>query len=228
MSMAQVSGAGVKALLIDLDDTLFPESAWVDSGLRAAALALAGETGLNTEDVLARLRYEHRRMGRTGAFDRACAWFGISPAPVEAMLEAYRGHAPALRLYPGAAEALEALRARYRLAVVTDGLGRMQRTKAAALRIESRVDEIVFCWDEEGCAKPAPGGFALAAERLGVAPAECLVVGDDPYLDGLAAEAFGAPFCRVLTGRFSDVEAGPAPALRVQTFAELPGALGIA
>jgi putative hydrolase of the HAD superfamily len=218
----------IKALLIDLDDTLFPESAWVDSGLRAAALALAGETGLDTEEALARLRYEHRRMGRTGAFDRACAWFKISPAPVDIMLEAYRSHAPALRLYPGAAEALEMLRPRFRLAVVTDGMGQMQRTKAAALRIAQRVDEIVFCWDEEGCAKPAPGGFALAAQRLGVAPEECLVVGDDPYLDGLAAGALGASFCRVLSGRFVDVEAGPAPMLRIQNFADLPAALGIA
>ncbi len=214
-----------KALLIDLDDTLFPESAWVDSGLRAAALALAAETGLDTEDALARLRYEHRRMGRTGAFDRACAWFGIAPAPVSEMLEAYRTHAPALRFYPGAAEALEILRERYRIAVVTDGLSRMQRTKAAALRLVERVDEIVFCWDDESCRKPAPGGFAKAAQALDAAPGECLIVGDDPYLDGGAAEAFGAPFVRVLTGRFTDVEAGPAPALRVAAFADLPEAL---
>ena len=70
-------------------------------------------------------------------------------------------------LYPGAAEALEILRERYRIAVVTDGLSRMQRTKAAALRLVERVDEIVFCWDDESCRKPAPGGFAKAAISTG-------------------------------------------------------------
>lgn len=219
--------ATISALLIDLDDTLFPESAYADSGLRAAALELAAHTGLHTEEVLARLRYEHRGLGRTGAFERACAWFGVSPAPVEAMRAAYISHAPALRLYPGAAEALAALRGRFKLALVTEGPGEMQRNKALALRMAERVDEIVFC-DAAPGGRPAPDGLALAAQKLGAAADACLVVGDDPYLDGLAAQAFGARFCRVLTGRFADVEAGPEPALRIKAFADLPAALGIA
>lgn len=37
--------------------------------------------------------------------------------------------------------------------------------------------------------KPAPDGFLLAAEELGVAPSECLVLGDRPDADGAAALA---------------------------------------
>ncbi len=210
--------AGVRALLIGLDDTLFPESAYVDSGLRAAALALAARADLHPEDVLARLRYEQRGLGREGAFARACAWFGAGPAPVGAMQEAYDTHAPALRLYPGAAEALERLRARYRLAVVTASDPAVQRGKIESLRLAERVDEIVVC-------TAMTEGLAEAAQRLEVAPGECLVAGADPYQDGLAARDFGAPFCRVLTGRFADVEVGPEPALRLAVFANLPDAL---
>jgi FMN phosphatase YigB (HAD superfamily) len=37
--------------------------------------------------------------------------------------------------------------------------------------------------------KPSPGYFREAAAKLGLPPAECVMVGDDPYQDGPAAEA---------------------------------------
>jgi HAD superfamily hydrolase (TIGR01509 family) len=42
--------------------------------------------------------------------------------------------------------------------------------------------------------KPAPEGYLLAAERLGVSPRECLVVGDRQDADGAAAKAAGMSF----------------------------------
>src|SRR5690606_22303509 len=106
----------------------------------------------------------------------------------------------------GATEALAALRGRFGLAVIAPGDS--ARTKALVLKLPALVDEVIVC-AEEGCAPPPePDALALAAERVGAAPEACLVVGDDPDLDGLAAQAFGAGFCRVLSGRFRDVEAG--------------------
>ena len=42
--------------------------------------------------------------------------------------------------------------------------------------------------------KPAPDGFLLAAERLGVEPRNCLVLGDRPDADGEAARRAGMDF----------------------------------
>jgi HAD superfamily hydrolase (TIGR01549 family) len=47
------------------------------------------------------------------------------------------------------------------------------------------------------CLKPWPDGYLLAAERLGVAAAECLVIGDREDADGLAASRAGMAFRRV-------------------------------
>ncbi|MCB9916751.1 MAG: HAD hydrolase-like protein, partial [Planctomycetes bacterium] len=43
----------------------------------------------------------------------------------------------------------------------------------------------------------APDGYLEAARRLGVAPAECLVVGDRDDADGAAARAAGMAFRRI-------------------------------
>lgn len=42
--------------------------------------------------------------------------------------------------------------------------------------------------------KPDPQGYLLAAQALGVAPAECLVIGDREDADGAAAQAAGMAF----------------------------------
>lgn len=61
--------------------------------------------------------------------------------------------------------------------------------KLAALGLTDDFD-VVVCNGEPGGPtrlKPAPDGYLLAAERLGFAPEECLVVGDRDDADGEAA-----------------------------------------
>jgi len=48
--------------------------------------------------------------------------------------------------------------------------------------------------------KPAPDGYLLAASELGIAPADCLVLGDRQDADGEAARRAGMPF-RLIGGR---------------------------
>jgi HAD superfamily hydrolase (TIGR01549 family) len=63
------------------------------------------------------------------------------------------------------------------------------RTKLAGLGALELFDEIVASGEPGGplCLKPSPEGYLLAAERLGVSPAQCLVVGDRLDADGEAA-----------------------------------------
>ena len=51
--------------------------------------------------------------------------------------------------------------------------------------------------------KPAPDLLLAAAQRLGLEPRECVMIGDTPY-DVLAANAAGMPTIAVLTGGFSE------------------------
>lgn len=57
--------------------------------------------------------------------------------------------------------------------------------------------EVVIASGEAGGPKrlkPDPEGYRLAAQSLGVAPAECLVIGDRSDADGAAAQAAGMAF----------------------------------
>ncbi len=90
---------------------------------------------------------------------------------------------------PGTREALQALRQRFQLGVISNSDGRM----AALLERVHLAD----CFDgitdsaDAGVEKPDPRIFQAAMQRLGVAPAESLYVGDVYSIDYVGAQAAG-------------------------------------
>jgi sugar-phosphatase len=85
-------------------------------------------------------------------------------------------------LLPGAADALAALPAD-RVAIVTSGVAALAELRTAHTRLA--VPPVVVTADDVPVGKPDPAPYLLAARRLGVDPARCLVVEDAPA--GLAA-----------------------------------------
>ncbi|MFF7725470.1 D-glycero-alpha-D-manno-heptose-1,7-bisphosphate 7-phosphatase [Streptomyces sp. NPDC008001] len=93
---------------------------------------------------------------------------------------------------PGVGRALEALRRRgVRTGVVTNqsGIGRGLLTAEEVRAVNARVEQLLGPFDVWavcphspdagcGCRKPAPGLVLAAARRLGVAPGECVLIGD--------------------------------------------------
>lgn len=210
--------------LIDLDDTLYAEVDYVDSGYRAIAPLIAEANDLDAAQVLALLRYEFRKYGRTNAFDRLYKTLKIATPAVPDLVAAYRAHAPDIAFYPDADEALARLTTIAPVAIVTDGDGAMQRAKVKALGLESRVGAIVYCWDCDA-PKPATKGYLKAAAQLGADPAHAVIVGDDPFHDVAAAQTLNATAIRVRTGRLADLD-WPVPGLReFSSFAAYVGSL---
>lgn len=77
-----------------------------------------------------------------------------------------------------------------RMAVLTNGLDAQQRAKVEALGIGDVVRPVVTA-EELGVAKPDPAAYLAVCERLGVAPAAALHVGDRYDLDVTGARAAG-------------------------------------
>lgn len=193
----------IRKLVVDLDDTLIFEWDFVSGGYRAVAQILSSELTNETPDALFnRLVYEHHKHGRRGIIDRIVNQVHADPGLIPRLVAAYREHAPAVPLMPGAVDALVCLRnAGFSVAVVTDGAVEIQQRKVRAARLVDIVDTVVYCWGV-GAPKPDTGGFAEAMRRLHAVPENTLIVGDDPYLDIVPALRLGVAACRVRTGRY--------------------------
>jgi phosphoglycolate phosphatase len=96
---------------------------------------------------------------------------------LEVFLDAYRARMlQTTRLYPGVREALDALRERHTLAVLTNKLGDMSRAILAGLGVADRFARI--CGGDEVPKKPDPSGLRQLLADLGGSPAEAAMVGD--------------------------------------------------
>ncbi len=199
----------MRAVLFDLDDTLYPERTFVASGFAAVARHLASRHALDAATLAARLVALERAQGRGAVFDAALAELGLAPTTeVATLLHVYRTHLPRLALFADAAATLETLRAAgVRLGLVTDGMGAVQRRKIAALGLEARVD-VVVCTDELGsdAGKPSTLPFRVALDLLGVEPDRAAYVGNDLRKDFLGPRALGMASVEVRRP-----EAGPLP-----------------
>ncbi|HVB09565.1 MAG TPA: HAD family hydrolase [Bacillota bacterium] len=92
--------------------------------------------------------------------------------------------------YPDAVATLERLRGRVRLGLVTNGAPDYQGLKLDGCGLRPYFDTIVIS-GELGFGKPDPGVFRVALERLGCAPAQAMMVGDNPARDVAGARAAG-------------------------------------
>lgn len=216
--------SGASCFLIDLDDTLYSELDYVDSGYRAIAPAMADACGADPAELLYLLRHELRKNGRTHVFDRVVKHYQGDRTAVPALVEAYRNHTPDIAFYPGAEDALAALRRIAPVAIVTDGAALMQKRKIEALGLTSLVDAVVLCW-ECGAPKPATRAYQLAVEQMGAGISDAVVIGDDPLHDMAAAHAIKARAIRVRTGRLADLDSPGVWVEEHRTFVDAVAAL---
>ncbi len=100
---------------------------------------------------------------------------------------------------PGCRRTLAALRGRFALGVVTNGIDRVQQARLRAAGLGPFFQAVVT---SEGCgfAKPDPRIVEAALDALGVEAAEAVYVGDDVAVDGEAAARAGTSFVWVDRG----------------------------
>jgi len=102
---------------------------------------------------------------------------------------------PQLKAIPEVLEIIKAEHGRIPFAVVSGGRRESVIKALSALHLMDFF-EIIICSEEYAHGKPAPDCFLLAAERLGVAPADCLVF-EDTDLGIEAATAAGMASVKV-------------------------------
>ncbi len=210
------------AILWDMDGTLSDSEpvhqASLVAALRHFGVAPHDTLHADTFGMTGRASYQYcvERYGR--AFDFVL-WSQVRSDTFAASLATLRARSGAPELCRAAA------RAGVRQAVVSNaGRGTLD-AGIAALGLDAYFETTVSAHDvTEG--KPAPDGYLLAARRLGVAPADAVVVEDSP----LGAAAGVAAGMRVLAwlGAHADASAYPAQARIVRSSKQLAEALGLA
>jgi FMN phosphatase YigB (HAD superfamily) len=214
-------------VVVDLDDTLFPQSAYLTGAAGAVATAAAAR-GLDGAAVHAALRAELAAgSDRGGTIDRALLAAGVPepdlPAHVPALVDAFTQFRPAqLDPYPGVRAALHALVAAGPVACLTDGNPVIQQAKLAATGLDGVLPHVVVTDALGGrrLRKPHPAGLLAAAGLMGMPADRVLVIGDRPAKDVAVALAVGARAIRVRQGEHAGAPEEPRAEAVVDTFPE--------
>lgn len=191
----------MKAVIFDLDDTLYQELDYVRSGFEVVAGFLERRYGTDPARTAGRMIELLRDEGRGRVFDRIIEELGIDAGAevVPTMLYLYRSHRPRLTPFADVPGTLRSLaEAGLRLGVLTDGLASVQRRKLEALDLGVNLDLVVVVGELPlHMAKPAAGAYRVAADLLELPPSEITYVGNDPYKDFAGARATGMGTLRV-------------------------------
>lgn len=200
MSPERHSKTSLSAVLLDLDDTLYPESDFVRGGFHAAANLLAQRLSRDADELFDLLMDQFQRGVRGSVFNAVLFELQVSRDPelIEDLVRAYRSHEPQLTLFPDAEWLLPMLGPRYGLGILTDGPAEVQRRKVKALGLQHRVEAIVYS-DDFGREqwKPSPIPYLELLRRLHIDPSHAVYVGDNPKKDFVGARRLGLQTVRI-------------------------------
>lgn len=113
------------------------------------------------------------------------------------------------------------LAAKYRLALITNGIAEVQHPRIRAAPFASLI-ELVVVSEEAGCGKPDPDIFGYACERLGFFDkAAMIMVGDSLASDIQGARNFGIDSCWLNPSAKERPAGGPEPSYELRSLDEL-------
>lgn len=184
----------MKAILFDLDNTLYQEIDFVKSGFRKVAQYIASRYNFKAETIFRKMLDIMEQNGRGRIFDILLQELNVfSLEKVQLLIYLYRSHIPNIKLYEYVLVTLEELKNRsIKIGILTDGIVSVQRNKVISLGLEKYFDVIIYT-DQLGKEfwKPSVIPFKVALELLDIKPQEAGYVGDDISKDFFAPNLIG-------------------------------------
>ena len=230
----------IRAVVWDVDDTLFDYTSADREGMRAHLVAerLLGAKE-SVDAALVRWRevtdaqwarfaagevtFEEQRLDRVRVFLGSA---GMGDREAEEWFARYVAHyETAWALFPDVLPVLDALAGSHRHAVLSNSHLRVQERKLRILGVRDRF-ETVLCAAELGMSKPAAGAFLAACDALGLPPHQVAYVGDHPEIDGRGAADAGLLSVWIDREGVYGLDGDPAGFRRIGSLAELPALLG--
>ncbi|MCH3964319.1 MAG: HAD family hydrolase [Clostridium sp.] len=188
----------MKAVVFDLDDTLYRERDFVEGAFRSVCSYLSQQHGIsfqklywNTISIL-----EHR--GRGKIFDFLCDKYNIKEN-IDKLVNIYRNALPNIELYEDALYFLGKYRHKYSFGIITDGKASVQWNKIRLLKLEKYTDKIIVT-DDYGkeCWKPNSFAYLKMLQYFKCRPEDCMYIGDNPNKDFIGARKAGMNTVRII------------------------------
>lgn len=189
----------IKALIFDLDDTLWPIAPVIAEAERVLHEWMAQEVPVvvahySIEDLRvrrqalvaqeARFSYDLWALRHTllsQVFDE----LGVDVAKADLAMQVFAHHRNRVEFYQDVLPALRHLHQRFVLASISNGFADLQ-----AIGLD-RYFRHAIAAHQAGCAKPDPRIFQMMLSQLGFKAEECLYIGDDLQLDVQGAQQVG-------------------------------------
>jgi putative hydrolase of the HAD superfamily len=183
----------LKAIVFDLDDTLYAERDFVLSGFQAVAHWAVANLGIEADRGYQSLFQLYNEGVRNDTFNRWLAIHNVDRSDlVSQLLDVYRQHPPTISPFPEVIDLLTALAPSYKIGLVSDGYLEVQQRKWLALGLNSFFDAVVFS-DSLGREnwKPSMAPFKLVLAQLNISPEFSVYIGDNPRKDFFGARQLG-------------------------------------
>lgn len=168
-----------KALVLDLDDTLYAEIGYLQSAYDFIANKLSPQPNILSKKMLEQYH------ACENVFENLSRVYQLD---MEELLDWYRFHKPDITLFQDVAETLNHFATEYKYAVITDGRSKTQRNKLQALGLTDLLSSIVIS-EEIGSEKPSLANYEKVMHDL-----QCeqyIYVGDNLKKDFVTAKLLG-------------------------------------
>ena len=206
----------IKAVIFDLDDTLYSEWSFIRQGFCAVSRklhtdysALRSKHSIN--DIYKALEDIFFNKSRLRIFNYLSEYFDDIQLNenyiVKELVPIYRFSDKTLTCFSDVKSTLSQLQGNNKIGIVTNGNVRVQNNKIDLLGIRKYVDAIEISGDYPGeCAKPSTFMLEKILKTFNIAPEESIYVGDNPLTDFSAIE-FGCKFFRIVRkgGLYNDL-----------------------
>jgi uncharacterized cofD-like protein len=221
----------MKAIIFDLDDTLFDCSGkLVDNARKRAAEAMV-KAGLKTavKDIYKKMVEITKNSPRSDIFDKLFEHFDIKDQEViQAGINAYNSEdVENIKPFPDVLETLDKLKQQgYKLVLITSGIYNRQKRKVEILGLEDKFDLIIISDIERGPLKQE--SFVKTMNKFDLKPEEIVSVGDRINSEIKISNEMGMITVQMLHGRFKDLKPKynpEKPDYKIEKIGEIPGIL---
>lgn len=145
-------------IVFDLDDTLYNELDYLKSAYKSIALYLEP---MDWKALYSKMFSMYRY--KFNVFGFLASSYNIE---ILTLIDMYRNHQPNIQLFDGVLDVLEAIKSKNgKIAIITDGRSKTQRTKIESLGILNYFDKIIIS-EEIGSEKPNIANFKAIENSL--------------------------------------------------------------